>query len=449
MVKISRRRVLRSRGRPYGLIKSGVDLAAGMIPYGRQIVGAAILARRAAKALSRPRKRSHAANKKKSMSRGGKQWSGVSTHFYKGNFKKPRRKPSRGTATLTQYQSKGYLLNSEIFGRVDDADCVYVGHSTYDLNGLSQVISCSIIRKLFKKAGFDTDLPDQELPLFAFNNADGFRVQWERIALNGTIVTTSYVTVDGDNIRSVASASLLANQIREAMEANDSVNRGDFDRIALYSSDRNGLDTNWRLAAELSLKREVLDIYVKSELTVQNRTKSATTGNTSTDSVDNQPLKGYMYEFTGGVPTMKTMGRNGLNRIPVNGVVLVQAVDTNPAPLYREPPVPKTFSNCYKSSYCKLDPGSLKKTVIYSKWRGYFNNLIGGKLKSVTDGISMTYAPGKAQMLALEERLNSGSTNLITVNYEAQRSIGAVLYTTKQPVMLADFAQIEFNNVTP
>lgn len=378
----------------------------------------------------------------------GKAWFGMSTGYYKGKFRKTSRRGAKNA--FDKYMNYGFVSTKEVFGKVDDADCVYLGHSTWDVNELSRSISYSLVRKLVKKAGFDPDQPTQELPFYAYNDSDGFKIAWTRISVAGIIQPTEYVIPNDATVTSVAENSGLRQQIQDTMDSEfQGSNRGNWDRIALYSSDRNGVSTNWRLAAELNLKREVLDVMVKSEFTVQNRTKSAVAGSSSTDIIDNQPLKGYLYQFAGAVPQTKQMGTDGLNRISFNGgIILQQSVDLNPSTLYKEPPVPKFFNNCYKASYVSLDPGYIKKSVVVSKWRGYFNNLISGKLMARTNGSLVSYAPGKCQLFALEERLNSGSTNLITVNYECDRKIGAVFYTTKNPSSLSDYESLEINNVT-
>lgn len=375
-----------------------------------------------------------------------RQWSGVSTGFYLGKFRKPQRKLRGVTKKLAKYQSRGFVSTKEIHGKVDDADCVYVGHSTFDPVQIADCVAIALVRKLFKKAGFDMDSPDQELPLFDAGNADGFKIDVVQINSAGVPATFSYTTVDNDTCRKVAlSTGLnLGNRFQGVMQNTDTV---DYERITLYSSDRNGVSTNWRLAAEIDLRREVLEISVASELHVQNRTKTDS-GSTSTDAVDNQPLKGYLYQFAGGVPKSKTYGDSGLNNSLQNGVLLVQAVDCSPAQLYKEPPNPKTWNNCIKSSSVMLPPGGMKKTQLYSKWRGYFNNLLSGKLKYIINGVRVNYAPGKMQLIALEERLNSGSLNLITVQYECDRKTMVNLITTKKPIALADFSSVTYNNTT-
>lgn len=416
------------------------------VPYGRAALGAAAAARTIQRAYRRYRTRQ--VPRPPAMRRTNRAFAGVSTHYYRGRFRKPRKtsKPK----TQTKYLSNGYLLTSEVFGKVDDLDCVYIGHSTYNRTQFARVIACAVLRKLLKKAGFNPDSPDQEIPFNGYNDSSGFELRWVRIAGDGTILPSTYVVPNNTSLETLATASGWQQAVYDLMNTQDGYSRGDFDRIALYSQDFNVTSTG-RLAAEVNLRTEVLELYSQSSVVIQNRTKSAVGGSDSTETVDNQPLKGYCYNFAGGVPQQKQTGVSGLTRVIGDGIILQQSVDLSPATLFKEPPVPKTFSNCFASSYVRLDPGFIKRGSIVSKWRGYFNNIIFGKLKAVTpDGANqnVSYSAGKCQLFALEEALNSGSTNKITVNYECEKKIGAMLITGKKPVMLTGWHEQERNNIS-
>lgn len=377
------------------------------------------------------------------------RYSGVSTGKYRGLFKKPRR-PKGGKGGNLKYLKTGSMLTKEIYGSIDDADVVMLGHSTFPRSELAKVIAEATLRKLFAKAGFVADAVDQEIPAFAYNDADGFQVSIVRVK-EGTITPTTYFTINNDTIATVAVNCGLIGFLETAMISNG--NSGlDFDRIALYTSDRNGVATNTRLAAELNLRTEVLELKVSSAMTIQNRTKSAT-GSTSTDVIDNQPLRGYLYQCAGSVPQTTTMGRNVINTMELTGLQLIRGAEAaTVSGGYLEPVHPKTFTNCYKSSRVSLQPGDIKKSYITSVWKGYWNNLVVGKLQARLNNVapdSYSYAPGKCQVFALEEILNSGSTNKITCNYELERKIGAVLYKSKTAPMVPPFEQVRVDNLTP
>lgn len=381
--------------------------------------------------------------------RWGKSFGGVSTGFYRGKFRKPVKRVGWSTAQQTKYLSAGYLANSEVFGRVADADCVYIGHSTFDRTQVARAVAAATLRKLLKKCGFDPDQPQQEIPIRDYGDSRGAQLRWARIESTGLPVIVTYTFVDGETLQSLIINSGMATQISDCMEMVDGSVRGSFDRVSLYTNDTANTGSTWSLAGELNLRDEVLDIFVQSTLTVQNRTKSGTVDTVAAETVDNQPLRGRLYDMIGGVPQTKEMGANGLNRVPANGILLQQSVDLSPAAYFKEPPMPKIFSNCYKSSNITLEPGMIRKTVLTSQWRGYFNHLVCHRLtvRQVPFLGQMNYAPGKCQLIALEERLNSGSTNPITVSYEADRKFAAMLITSRRPCMLGHYEDAQVDNV--
>lgn len=443
------------RGAGRRVLEQAVRMGVRQVPGG----SLALTAYDAARTIQRAyRKRQNSRRKSGKMTalnagaprRFGKAWHGVSTGKYAGKFAKPVRGLPREAQAMVPYQNQGFVACEEVYGKVDDLDCVYVGHTTYQPTNLAFVIAMATLRKAFKKAGFNVDSPDQELMLYDYINADGFKLEWLRVRADGTVVANTYITVDNDTLRTVTNNSGFFTEIRDAMAVEAGSTRGAFQVMNIYSSDRNGVSTNWRLAASLNLLREVVDIKVLSTLTVQNRTKSAS-GASSTDVVDNQPLHGYLYHFAGGVPQCKQIDLqlNKLCRVRYgSAIILEQSVDLVPAQLFKEPPNPKIFNNCHKSAAVKLEPGDMKKTYLESTWRGYFNNIVLGKLLNRTGNGYMQFAPGKVQLLALEERLNSGSTNPVTVNYECDRKTGVMLITTKNPTALAEYSSQEINNVT-
>lgn len=386
----------------------------------------------------------------------GSHWGGHSTGYYQGKFRKPTSRVKGLEKLQNYYMSTGTGKNIEIEGKVDDVDCVYVGHSTYCFSEMAANLCTAMLRKLFKKAGFDVEHVHQELPLYSHDNADGFKVQLVRLNGDGSKSVAEYITVDNDTLNSIAITNTwsgLSQKMFEIIQAAidpPGVN-AEFESLILYSSDRNGVATNWRLASELDLRREKVEMYISSELTVQNRTKTADGGSTSTDTIDNQPLKGKLYQVRGGIPKMKIQGRPGLNYITDKGVILQQAIDLTPSGLFKEPPPRSIFSNVTGTSYVSLDPGTIKKTRIAHKYQGYFNYFIQRVLNMTiytNSGTTISNAKGKAQFIALEERLNSGSANKITVCYEIDQKVFCKLKTTKKPTALPDYGTSTYNNVT-
>jgi len=152
------------------------------------------------------------------------------------------------------------------------------------------------------------------------------------------------------------------------------------------------------------------------------------------------------------VPQSKQNDNFSLSRNNFLGVMLRRAQDLS-SQVFKEPPPGKLFNNCTGTAKVALEPGTSKSGTVYHTFRGYFNNVICQKLKSrmlyvggVTGGL-VEHAPGKMEMFALEERLNSGSLNLITVQYESELTVGVILTTGKSPVCLASHQEATFSNV--
>ena len=359
-------------------------------------------------------------------------FTGISNGSYQGKFKKPKKNKS---TFQTLAQSQGYQVKREVHGAIADPDCVYLGHGTHSVNMTARMICGALVRKLFKKAGVILSRPDEELPLFDTTDADGFKIVLDWSFINGTVGSFTYVTVNDDTLDKVIDQ--FQGQFMNALESDFSGYA--FEKFALYSSDRNGVSTNWRVASVLNLKNEVVMLKIYSSLMIQNRTKGATApeGDNEADRVDNQPLQGYLYHMNGATPQLKIVQMNNSHTLEAPGrdtsIMLVRGQQLGT--LLQEPPLPKTFSNCYKSVKVRLEPGTMKRTVIYIVHTGYLNNILG-KLRVQQFGGFLSRGPGKFQLFSLEEAMNSGSGNNITVNYEAQQVYSCVTKTNAKSIML-------------
>lgn len=383
-----------------------------------------------------------------------KSFSGHSVGIYKGRFRRGRKSAGKFVKQDTKFASMGMLRNLECYGTTTDADCVYVGHSTYAPFDIAEVIAAAVLRKLLKKVGFNPESYTQEIPIRSTTDARGMRLTWTIVTQNSTTNVENYDFVDNDTLFSVTIAAAsggvsFKDRIQQFMDGTWT-NGERIQSVALYYVDA-GTTTNYLLAAELNMDRERLQVYVRSELTIQNRTKGATATGEDSDRVDSQPLKGMSYLLAGGVPKTIDQAYNQLNRTwTVAGVILSKAANLPGA--YKEPPLPKTFTNCKKSRKQSLQPGDIRKSVLVHNYAGMFNTMICQKLKSEDTIVTGTpnrrytgYAPGKSEVFAFEEILNTGSTNLITVAYECDKKLGACLTTMKAPIMKPDYAETSFS----
>jgi len=370
---------------------------------------------------------------------------GLSTGFYKGRFPRAKHAMAPSDALVNRYCANGYVVAQEVYGSTSDADCVYVGHSTYNSDAIGNAIASAVLRRLLRKIGFDPDEPSQEIPFNSYNDSSGFELRWNHISADGSITAEVYAIPNNTTLATLVTASGFGTRVTERFNKDDGFTRYDFDRIALYSLD----GTTGRLAAEINLKREHIEVEVVSTLTVQNRTKPATGTATTTDAVDNQPLKGILYSCNSGVPTIATMGNSGLEQSNINGVILQQAVDLSPATYFREPPPAKLFTNCKRSVRVAMEPGDIKRTSLHWRVSGMFNTVIETKMTNIastTGTIQVRKAPGKCEFMALEERLETGSSNLITISYECEKRYCARSWPGKMTAMLPLFSKLQMDN---
>jgi len=366
-------------------------------------------------------------------------------------FAKPSKKFS---SPLTKYQAQGIVFNKETYGKVVSPDCVYIGHSTYDQEQISTTICLAILRKLFKKAGYDVTSTKETLPLKDdITTSEGFKFQIvvENIE-TGVITNYDLETVVADTLETIATRSFIAtgfsffDYINNVMKQDNAVNFTIINHCILYSKDRygsSGGDSNYRLASSMNMKNEVMVLHSRSTLIVQNVTVGAISSNSDDTAVDAQPLKGYLYQFAGGCPSSKQRGNYGISRLGNSGLILHRAQDLIPAEDFKEPPIPALFNNCYKASNIILEPGSLKKAEVISNWRGYFNNILFGSLTTKRGPFLSFNTPGKSQMVSLEEALNTGSSNLITTTYQCEKTVGVYFITGPKPTCVAKHTEVQ------
>jgi len=365
-------------------------------------------------------------------------------------------KPKKGYQTpLDVYQNNGVVFNKEVFGQVSSPDCVYIGHSTFDEEQITRTICLAILRKLFKKGGYNVTSTKETLPCTDnINNSEMFKFQIVTENIDtGATTDLDYETQPTDTLESISGANFNGNTfnfydfIHNILKETDLTTFPIINHVILYAKDRYGSagnDSNYRLKASLNMKNETMKIYSRSNLIVQNVTKGAESGTIVTEAIDAQPLKGVLYQFAGGVPQVKQRQNFRLNRMLSRGVFLNRAQDLTPAEDFKEPPNPDYFNNCYKAGKVTLLPGTLKKTHIISTWSGMFNNL----MFSLTSkrGSSLLYnVAGKSQLVALEEELNSGSANLITTSYECEKICGVMFVTGPAPSCLAKHEELNYS----
>jgi len=351
---------------------------------------------------------------------------------------KLRRSKGKSTNKIrNMYQAYGAVAISESYGRVTDPDVVGVGHITWNQESIQRVIGYAILRKLFLQSGIIVQTPIEEVRMVSVGDSSGFKVIWVLQDADGSLTNGSYVIPGDATLESIYAGSGLNLVIQGAItQQNPSM----LERIMLMSDA--GGD---RVQGQLIMRQQRLHITCNAHTVIQNRTKSAT-GSAESTQVDAQPLKGPVFEFS-GMPRTKEISPISLNTSYSSGSILFrkgQLGGSDPG-AWSEPPVRSSFNNVTKSSYCRLAPGVLKDMEASKTWEGPINNLLQ-RWRVTAEGLILSKAPGITQMAFLEEELNSGSANLISVSYETQFTVGCKLTTMKAPNMQPYYNAAEQNN---
>lgn len=396
-------------------------------------------------------------NRRMASARVAQGFYGNSSAVYQGKFRKPTRaRPTK----QTKYLTSGACLYDETYGDVSDPDCVYLGASTFAPFQMSRVIFYALIKKLYRKHGINLEDVNAEIPNLAYNDASGRTiVAIYKQPVNSTPIVTPYIMPALSTLVTMADANAanILNWMEQRIMQVPTPGSGyatdlELERVQLVETIVSplGVITYGNVLAELNLKQEILQLEVSVNIMVQNRTKGATAGGTESgvDRVDNQPLVGKLYEFSGGVPKEKHMGNGPLNVVNISGVTLKRAAELTGSG-YAEPPVAHHFSNITKCSGVQLQPGVIKRHSTKFYKRAYFNNWIksmkGTYLASGTNAFST--GSGKSFLFAFEEILNSGSANKITVSYEVDRKTMAKFVTGTYTPMKTSLTQNVFSNI--
>lgn len=400
--------------------------------------------------LPRPQ-RAKTVGRARKASRGGSYLPG----HYSGKFKKA----SKGgmMKKITKYARSGFVTTQEITGSINDNDCVYMGHSAIDPDKSVLIIIQSLMRKLMKKGyGYNVTNVGEYFPADIVGTDTRFRLVKKNLLTGAEII----VQHSGLSIESVA--PLFLNDFIDYSNGGptDSLESVlDLVKFEVYA--RDAIDatignSEYRLRAQINLKNEVVHFFSKSEMKIQNRSKAAD-GSADAENIAANPLVGRLYEMKGGVPRARVFDVSILEKIRVNGVLLVRSAEFTPGvtgtvtgSTMKEPPIPKVFQNCSKSAKVRLEPGAIKThycNVTYSKPLLYFLKKIHVHNSTTSGGLQTTYTIGKFALFALEDVINVNVNSKIECAYEINRQFGAYLTTMKPAVAQGQYVQETVSNV--
>jgi len=378
-------------------------------------------------------------------------------------FKKRLRKKTRFMRKKLRKKSKkdmskmlGYQVKVEQYGTVSDAFDIGIKHSTVFEDLTVSTIMGAMVRKLFKKAGYQIADHDQVLSGrgLAAKDASCWRLIFAVMDLPSSSISLSGSPYDlpaTASIQSICSSAGFAdmyNYLRSFFRNSDD---GVPYQLVLQALDKNtgGTDT-YVTRSELFLQDETLHINSSSTLKIQNRSIGATTGGTTSIAVDQQPLTGKLFTFRGGDPRLRynqpAPGTpyaldNTISGIPVTGLEPVNMSNLYGIPgttpkqgAWTTVPVKDKFQNCISAKPFKIASGETEQCHIQKSWSGKFQALLP-KLRGLrNDDSRYQVVPGRSQMLICEELIRTPSGNPVLVGYERSVTIGAWLTTSKKTI---------------
>jgi hypothetical protein len=384
------------------------------------------------------------------MAKGKPKAGKAPTGTYRGRFKKPRKLVKDIKAKAGKL---GWQQVLEFNGTVSDADIVYLHYNNYQKDEIFKTITGAIIRTLFREAKVDISNQEQELPLNTpiqsqFNATNAVIISFvTQDPITQTLLQTDYLIPDNATLRSVI-VGIYNTPGHIGQFMNNYMTNGSFQQpYGLYM--HRDVQALGRIhMASLTFENLMIEYEANSTLTVQNSTLgSGTSTDPTADRVDNQPLKGSLYHFANADPRLKqtaTIGNNVLNNIDwvfssgvTQGVAVFGGQTVFPYTIDHEPPTPRMWKNIKKSSGITLDPGNIKKTSLSNKYKNYFVELLKrfrADVFGTQQGLPIfnNVKACQSQILALEERIRTASTNLITVNWEYENRNYCIAYPKKR-----------------
>lgn len=375
------------------------------------------------------------------------KWNNVSTGVYSGKFKKPT---AVKNSIFTKCLQNGYEKIQETFGRIEDPDVCYLGHSTKNHPEFSRVIIGAILRKLFLKAGISLGDGREEINFTTFDLSEGFRLEF--VTQNPiTKVRTLFSTLtSSDNL---TFNNLVDGWIAVIDHFNSylrNVTQDEPYSMSLFAFDKNVAELfNYRLMSRINLQSDKIVFVSRSTMMVQNRTagSGATSTDKSSERVDNQPVNGKIYRFTASTPKTDFTTTNNikLGAMDTTGIRLVRGAELELG--FNDSPDPKIWRNCGKTSSILLQPGTMKKSVIMHKYDCKIITMLNRARDQTWQNATLSFVGGSgvSEFIQLGETLRTISTNPVTIQYEKKLEVGAYIVTTKDPAFKADFAVLEFN----
>jgi hypothetical protein len=372
---------------------------------------------------------------------------GGTTGKYAGRFSKVR----KYRLTLKdKLLKKGYGIVTETKGQCTGQNSVYLGVTTLYLDAVCNAVSVAVLRRLFKKCGYDISDPQANLELS--NNSDSSSVNFRLVRKmedgDGTTTNDTYDFVAAETLYSLVVNSGFASRIKNYAQGSNT-------NICVKVYLARAVGDAWIQLGSLELVNELIDLQMSTKVSIQNRTQAAA-GGSDIDRVDNQPLVGRSYKFESSTPIVNHVGnigaapdmtslfekwtdnKGGVHLISDNSAGFDSVLQKLPSPVY--------FNNCKKAGGLKLEPGEIKDMYVSNKYTMYFGNFVKklSWINSPTNSNTRSQKVGDCILFGFEERMDSGSAFNITLAYEAQNNVTASCRVGRTTAMKEAYVRLDY-----
>lgn len=358
-----------------------------------------------------------------------------------GRFPKGRGVPRTKTA---EYAKVGFCEDATYGGRVQDADCVYIGHTSWPVDRTFAVTMMAFVRAMLRHVDIDLETPTSVLPFLT--GVDTITITW--IDSSNTVASSSFPYSPGATDTVDTLGITLYVFFRNAIYANA---KRYYQRLVMHSGDV--------IRLMLNLATAKVEICNTSYLKVQNSTQSAESGGGGNDSEDIAavPLQGFSYFGRGNFTGKKEYSTNSkalstqpdvpleINSDTQSGIMTLRAANSplthaNSAPYYGNPPSAHEMKNTQSSAYVTLEPGVMKTDKLEDCHSLTFNQFlykmyIAGYVAQTDNGAFGQWSRsmmGHFKVFALEKKLYSNNQDQVQVRYELNHFIRARVFLRKQ-----------------
>lgn len=343
-------------------------------------------------------------------------------------------------AKYDKFVKEGAVIKQEFGSKIEDQECVYVGHYTYPLN---RVISCAmyaLARRIMMMMNLYTQDPLEES--FYIHALDVFVDYRDTV---GGELKFSAATVVGSNFSQVELGDRIGTRIATLYTTSY------LEIVRLRIVDTSTTETVFQCNGS----NIFFEVVGNSNMQLQNRTLANNTTEPeryNANDVTNNPLRGKMY---GGVSNkhMLKFIENLSTPGPIasfyynndTGTLGIASKDASFLPAVqlqlKKPPLAAAFSNLMTSKYIKLDPGEIRRSNTKASFKMGLNALIatfGEAIRGSSSMYSLQNAmimKGKNVMFAFEKLCDTGGTDEnagISLGYECVTTLSSICYIKKK-----------------